>query len=203
MLMEDRIEIQISLTETDYLEFLKEGMKSRGIGRSLWIFGAYAVLVTGSAGVTAYLTGNYSYASLIPMAIFLFMLFLVYYELKVKSKTTFRNDPTLSKPFMLSMDNAGIEMSREENALQIRWNEVFDFSVTAKSVLIYLNPVRAIIIPERFFVSADQIVGISNMLQEKVLSKRPPVNKARKYFRIAIILLIAGYIIYSVLSRFQ
>jgi hypothetical protein len=193
--MEDqKVELHIQLTETDYYDFLKASYKARGIYTNLWFFGAYAGLLL----LMAIVTGSFSFGTLVLPVIFLVFVLAAFYELKVRSKKYFNTDSTIRKPFTLLMDEEGLEMKSDVSYWRLTWRELYNFMVTRKGILIYTSPVKALIIPERYLRTATEIETVSNLLHEYVnVKKADRGTKIRNYIRFGVLIAVILFIAYT------
>jgi hypothetical protein len=199
------IELHIQLTETDYYDFLKANYKVRGIYTNLWFFGIYAFLILIIAAVTAIFTGSFSFGSLILPCIFTVFVVAMFYEMKKKSRKYFYTDATISKPFTILIDEEGLEVKGDASYWRLKWQELYNFMVTQKGILIYTSPVKALIIPERFLATGMQIETVSNLLHEHLNVKKIDKSvKIRNYVRIGILIVVVLFVVftmYEVLSE--
>lgn len=166
--MNDCVEINIKLTENDYRRVLKaQSVNAIGTSR-LWIYGSYSVVVVMIIIYSILTTKSISIFTLMPLIIVVLMIGLSMHNIRKSSRFIFQNDALLQKSYKVKMDDTGLSVHSETSNWQLNWTEIYDFTITKYAILIYLTPIRALIIPERFLVSAQQIQNISNLLFDKI-----------------------------------
>ena len=165
--MNEPVEIDIQLTEKDYRDVLKEqSISAIGKGR-LWVYGTYFMVVLLIVIYTILTTKSISMFTLMPLIIIVLLIVLSLHNIRKNSKFIFQNDALLQQPYKIKMDTDGLSLNSKTSNWQLNWSDVYDFTITKHAILIYLTPIRALIIPERCLQNSDQIKNISNLLFSK------------------------------------
>lgn len=166
--MSEPVEIDIQLTEKDYRDVLKE-QSMRAVGKlRLWAYGVYILIVLIILVQTIMTTNQISLFTFMPLIIITVIIGLSMYNIRQRSKFLFQSDALIQKPFKVTIDDIGLSVKSETSDWHLNWTEVYDFNITKHAILIYLSPIRALVIPERFIPTAQQIERISNILFAKV-----------------------------------
>ncbi|MCI8670359.1 MAG: YcxB family protein [Lachnospiraceae bacterium] len=83
-------------------------------------------------------------------------------EYYLRSKRQVKKNFTV--PLNYIFDNNGIEIHRNEETAHNDWQEVMKVITTKKSVIIYLSPVRAFILPKKDI--GDQYQSLKNLMED-------------------------------------
>lgn len=140
--MEIRINVKMS-TNIMY-NFLLHHAYSSLNGILCTILGFLAVVV----GVINYTQFQQSNSVLIYIVFGLICILYLPLSLYIRAKKQVMLSPVFKKEMCYILSETGIETSQDEASTSVKWDEIFKVTSTSKSIIVYLDKMRALILPK-------------------------------------------------------
>lgn len=170
--MKKELRLNIILKTSDMFDFLARHTYSNFSG----IFG-----VVLSVGALIFLAFNFRDNDAFKNVILLITgsLFTVVNPLLLysKAKQQIKLNPMFKEPLVYVINDDGILVSQNEEQLQMEWKDVANVVETKRSIIIYINTVRAYIFPKEFY--KDEYEAFASIIENNVDKKKYKLKNRR------------------------
>ncbi|MNP26475.1 hypothetical protein D3C76_1193330 [compost metagenome] len=168
--MENVIKVDTVLKSEDVQEFnLWFSLNSRIILNSFSVVAYFMILLL--------ITKDYSTQSISILAVTAIILAAVlWYMTKAslikKSKKAFKTDNLIQQPQNYTISDEGISYLSEAGTGQVKWEEIHKIGETTNLFVFFVSTQRALIIPKRFFESAQDKITFKDLARKYMFSNR-------------------------------
>lgn len=132
-----------------------------------------AGVLCGMVSIQGFANGNLSSGAVWAMCAILFLV-VNPNTIKSKAKAQVKNSEGFKKPFEYEFTDEGIFVRQEEAESFVGWDNIAKAVSTKQSVILYLNRVRAWILPKECM--GEQYTGVVKMIQEHMPKKKVKIR---------------------------
>ena len=112
------------------------------------------------------------------------------------TKKVFENDKLLQKEQEYTFNQNGISFFNENSNAIINWEEIYKYEDSKSNILIYISPVKSLIIPKRF-LNDKELDHLKNILKNNIITKKKSLFslKPRFSFYLIYIVIVGGVLL--------
>ncbi len=159
------VKFSVKMNEKYMYDFFVYDTYSKISGKLMPIVGLLCL------GMAIYTWIKSGFTAALPMTIFaVWFLVLDPIQTKARAKMQVKNTPTFQKPLEYEIDENGITVRQEEAEALNKWEDIAKVAVTKRCILVYMNRVRAIILPKECM--GDNCEAVIQIIRENVPAKK-------------------------------